>query len=164
MPFHDWEKTPNFDPAKISVNSPRWVNYKGSLLTEAQEMADNAHISQDFISSVVAGEAFADASFLAFHRSPLKEAKIDEGETLQGFRSGSAITLAMSGSQLADVMSHVGWSNTGTALYYMKLAEVLREGSPSDLLSSNELAASASTTLYADLNRLKDFVSAFPRS
>ena len=77
----------------------------------------------------------------------LKDAKIDEGETLHGFRSGSAITLALSGSQLADVMSHVGWSNTGTALYYMKLAEVLREGSPSDLLSSNELAASASTTL-----------------
>ena len=49
MSFHDWEKTPNFDPAKISVNSPRWVNYKGSLLTEAQEMADNAHISQDFM-------------------------------------------------------------------------------------------------------------------
>ncbi|CAH3157018.1 unnamed protein product [Porites lobata] len=94
----------------------------------------------------------------------LKDAKIDEGETLHGFRSGSAITLALSGSQLADVMSHVGWSNMGTALYYMKLAEVLREGSPSDLLSSNELAASASTTLYADLNRLKDFVSAFPRS
>ena len=94
----------------------------------------------------------------------LKDAKIDEGETLHGFRSGSAITLALSGSQLADVMSYVGWSNKGTALYYMKLAEVLREGSPSDLLSSNELAASASTTLYADLNRLKDFVSAFPRS
>ena len=69
MPFHDWEKTPNFDPAKISVNSPRWVNYKGSLLTEAQEMADNAHISQDFISSVIAGEAFADASLLAFRDS-----------------------------------------------------------------------------------------------
>ena len=94
----------------------------------------------------------------------LKEAKIDVGETLYRFRSGSAITLAMSGSQLADVMSHVGWSNKGTALYYMKLAEVLREGSPSDLLSSNDLAASSSTTLYADLNRLKDFVSAFPRS
>ena len=60
-------------------------------------------------------------------------------------------------------MSHMGWSNTGTALYYVKLAEVLREGSPSDLLSSDELAASASTTLNADLNRLKDFVSAFPR-
>ena len=46
----------------------------------------------------------------------------------------------------------------------LKLAEVLREGSPSDLLSSNDLAASSSTTLYADLIRLKDFVSAFPRS
>ena len=92
------------------------------------------------------------------------EARLKYYLTLHGFRSGSAITLALSGSQLADVMSHVGWSNKGTALYYMKLAEVLREGSPSDLLSSNELAASASTTLYADLNRLKDFVSAFPRS
>ena len=83
---------------------------------------------------------------------------------MHGFRSGSAITLALSGSQLADVMSHVGWSNKGTALYYMTLAEVLREGSPSDLLSSNELAASTSTTLHADLTRLKDFVSAFPHS
>ena len=69
----------------------------------------------------------------------LKDAKIDEGETLHGFRSGSAITLVLSGSQLADVMSHVSWSNKGTALYYMKLAEVLHEGSPSDLLSSNGL-------------------------
>ena len=94
----------------------------------------------------------------------LKDAKVDEGETLHSFRSGSAITLALSGSQLADVMSHVGWSNKGTALYYMKLAEVLREGSPSDLLSSNNSAASISTSLYADLNRLKDFVTAFPRS
>lgn len=69
----------------------------------------------------------------------LKDAKIDEGETLHGFRSGSATTLALSGSQLADLMSHVGWSNKGTALYYMKVAEVPREGSPSDLLSSNAL-------------------------
>ena len=69
----------------------------------------------------------------------LKDAKIDEGETLHGFRSGSAIILALSGSQLADVMSHKSWSNKGTVLYYMKLAEVLREGSPSDLLSSNGL-------------------------
>ena len=37
-----------------------------SLLSEAQEMAHNAHISQDFISSVIAGEAFANFSLLAF--------------------------------------------------------------------------------------------------
>lgn len=56
----------------------------------------------------------------------LKEAKIDEGETLHSFRAGSAITLALSGSQLVDIMSHVGWSSKTTALYYIKLAEVLR--------------------------------------
>ena len=49
MPFHDWEKTPNFDPPKVSVNCPRSVNYQRSLLTEAQEMADNAHITQEFV-------------------------------------------------------------------------------------------------------------------
>ena len=58
-------------------------------------MADNAHVTQEFVSSVIAGEAFADASLL---------------------------------------------------------------GSPSGLLSSYDLAASCSTTLYADLYRLKDFV------
>ena len=60
-------------------------------------MADNAHVTQEFVSSVFAGEAFADASHL---------------------------------------------------------------GSPSDILSSYELAASCSV----GLNRLKDFVSAFPLS
>ena len=56
MPFHDWENTPNFDPTRISVNSLQWVNDQGSLLSEAQEMAHNAHISQDFISSVIREE------------------------------------------------------------------------------------------------------------
>ena len=97
-------------------------------------------------------------------KSYLKDAKVDEGETLHSFCLGSAITLALSESQLAAVMSHVGWKNKGTALYDMKLAEVLRGGSPSDLLSSNDSAASISTSLYADLNRLKDFDTAFPRS
>ena len=66
MPFHDWENTPNFDPTRISVNSLHWVNCQRSLLSEAQEMAHNTHISQDFASSVIAGRAFADSSLLAF--------------------------------------------------------------------------------------------------
>ena len=69
MPFRDWEKTPNFDPTKISVDCPRWVTFKGSLLTKAQVMADNAHITQEFVSSVIAGEAFTDAALLAFRDS-----------------------------------------------------------------------------------------------
>lgn len=76
----------------------------------------------------------------------LKDTKIDEGET-DSFHSGSTITLTLSGSQLADVMSHVGWNDKATALYYMKLAEVLRGGSHSDLLSSTELATSISNTI-----------------
>ena len=78
----------------------------------------------------------------------LKEAQIYEGETLHSFRSGSAITLALSGSKLADIMSHVGWTNKETALYYMKLAEVLRVGSLSHLLSADSSATSALTENY----------------
>ena len=92
----------------------------------------------------------------------LKEAKIYEGKTLHSLRSVSAITLALSGSKLADIMSHVGWNNKETALYYMKLAEVLRVGSPSHLLSTDTSATSALTENYMELNRLKNFVSAFP--
>lgn len=50
-----------------------------------------------------------------------KEAGIDEGDTAHSFRSGCAITLALSGSSLADVISHVGWERSHTATYYMQL-------------------------------------------
>ena len=92
----------------------------------------------------------------------LKEAQIYEGETLHSLRSGSAITLALTGSKLADIMSHAGSNNKETALYYMKLAEVLRVGSPSHLLSADSSATSAVTENYLELNRLKNFVSGFP--
>ena len=64
--FHDWEKTPNFDPTMISPNCPRWVNCEVSPLTEAQEMASNAHITSEIVSSVIRGEMFDDATLLAF--------------------------------------------------------------------------------------------------
>ena len=92
----------------------------------------------------------------------LKKAQICEEETLHSFRSGSAISLALSGSKLADIMSHVGWNNKETVLYYMKLAEVFRVGSPSHLLSAASSATSALTENYMALIRLKNFVSAFP--
>ena len=59
-------------------------------------------------------------------------------------------------------MSHVGWNNKETTLYYMKLAEVLRVGSPSHLLSADSFATSALVENYMERNRLKNFVSAFP--
>ena len=69
-------------------------------------------------------------------RTYTRDANIDSGETLHSFRSSCALTLAFSGSPLADVMSHVGWSNSKTALYYLKLADVFRAGAPTDLLAS----------------------------
>ncbi|KAK3747371.1 hypothetical protein QZH41_016499, partial [Actinostola sp. cb2023] len=56
----------------------------------------------------------------------LTQAGIDEGETLHSFRSGCANTLALSGVRLADVMGHIGWRSDKTALYYLKLSEVLK--------------------------------------
>ena len=92
----------------------------------------------------------------------LKQAGIDEGETLHSFRSGCALTLAFSGSPLADIMSHVGWQSSATASYYLKLADVLRAGAPADALTSVSLPAVESPKVYSDYNHLKDFVLAFP--
>ena len=86
---------------------------------------------------------FTSSSAEACLKLYLKEAQIDEGETLHNFRSGSAITLAISGSPLACIMSRVGWNNKETALYYVKLAEVLCINSPSHLLSADCSVTSA---------------------
>ena len=56
----------------------------------------------------IVNKPFTSSSAEARLKLYLREARIDEGETLHSFRSGSAITLASSGSQLADIMSHVG--------------------------------------------------------
>ena len=40
----------------------------------------------------------------------LREMGSDDGETLHGFRAGCAITLALSGAELSEIMGHVGWT------------------------------------------------------
>ena len=44
---------------------------------------------------------------------------------MHSFGAGLAITLALSGSQLADIMEHVGWCHAPTASHYLKVARVL---------------------------------------
>lgn len=112
----------------------------------------------------IVNKPFTSSSAEARLKLYLKEAQIDEGETLHSFRSGSAITLALSGSQLADIMSHVGWNNKETAFYYVKLVEVLCIDSPSHLLSADCSVALALTDNYIEINCLKNFVSAFPHT
>ena len=67
-----------------------------------------------------------------------------------------------SGSPLADVMSHVGWSTSKAALYYLKLADVIRAGAPADLLASALPQSQEARSVYEDYNALKEFISAFP--
>ena len=86
--------------------------------------------------------------------------KADDGETLHGFRSGCAITLALTGADLSEIVEHVGWARRHTALYYLQLAKVLKH----DGLSGRLATPSAENVVapWQDLNQLKRFVCAFP--
>lgn len=97
----------------------------------------------------------------------LREAGLDDGETAHSFRSGCVVTLALSGSALADVMGHVGWERAHTARYYMQLEKVLRHDSTCALMAEavdSHHPTAALTQLYRDLNAVKNFVLAFPPS
>ena len=135
-----------------------------AVASELRVSVTNGYLFRPTNPHMIVNKPFTGSAAEARLKLYLREARIDEGETLHSFRSGSAITLALSGSQLADIMPHVGWNDKETALYYMKLAEVLRFGSPSHLLSADCSATSAQTEIYMELNRLKNFVSAFPRT
>lgn len=91
----------------------------------------------------------------------LSEMRADEGETLYGFGVGCAITLALTGTDLTDIMDHVGWSRRHTALYYMQLARVLNpHGASAKLVDVSE----GPTQDWQDINKLKRFLCAFPAS
>ena len=94
----------------------------------------------------------------------LQKAKIYNGETLHSFRAGLAITLALSGSQLADIMEHVGWRHAPTASHYLKVVQVLHPGGPSELLSRHVPSTQTLADSYTDLNSLVHFAVAFPAS
>jgi hypothetical protein len=64
----------------------------------------------------------------------------DDGKTLHGFRSGCAITLALTGADVSEIMDHVEWTRRHTALYYLQLAKVLNPTGASARLASDELA------------------------
>lgn len=48
-----------------------------------------------------------------------EEGRLTQVGTLHGFRSGCAITLALAGTDLQDIMGHIGWRHHSTATYYM---------------------------------------------
>ena len=77
-----------------------------------------------------------------------------------GFWSGCAITLALSGVQLREIIDHIGWKRMHTALHYLELAKVLNPSGASARLASSEVMGVNNT--WTDLNELKRFLCAFP--
>jgi integrase len=82
--------------------------------------------------------SFSSSAAEARLKGYLQEMHADQGETLHGFRAGCAITLALSGADLAEIMEHVGWSRRHTAVYYMQLAKVLNPQGASAKLASHQ--------------------------
>jgi len=71
-------------------------------------------------------------------KSYLKKMRADDGETLHGFRSGCAITLALTGADLSGIMDHVVWTRRHSALYYLQLAKVLNPSGASGRLVATD--------------------------
>ncbi|KAK3747892.1 hypothetical protein QZH41_001356 [Actinostola sp. cb2023] len=92
----------------------------------------------------------------------LKEFHMDESHTLHGFRSGCAITLALSGAELQDIMSHVGWKSQATASHYMQLSKVMSASSASSRLAEASSKEADPGLAYRQMNTLENFSPAFP--
>ena len=69
----------------------------------------------------------------------LKEMGSDGGETPHGFRARCALTLALSGAELSEIMDNVGWTRRHTALHYLQLAKVLNPVGASARLSAADI-------------------------
>ena len=52
--FHIWEKCPGFKPNIVSMNKFQWININGSVIDEAQGIANKAYISDEDITLVLA--------------------------------------------------------------------------------------------------------------
>lgn len=64
----DWERTDSFDPLSIKYNSIHWVHHDGKALDPSPQSPQpyNAHLSSDWINSVIRGVFAADVTMLAF--------------------------------------------------------------------------------------------------
>lgn len=79
--------------------------------------------------------------------------------TLHGFRSGAAISMALADISLDQIMDHVGWKSSKTALHYIKLKQVVNTAGPAAKLSN---LSTDSGKEYKLVNSLKGFSKAFP--
>lgn len=78
--------------------------------------------------------------------------------TLHGFRSGAAVSLALSGATLLEIMDHIGWKSSKTALHYIKLKQVMNPAGAAAKLADLDPSSGRE---YRKLNDLSGFSQAF---
>ena len=78
--------------------------------------------------------------------------------TMHGFRSGAAVSLALAGVDVRDIMDHVGWKSSKTALHYIKFKQVMNPAGPASILA--DLDTKTGLT-YKHLDNLKGFIPFF---
>ena len=104
-------------------------------------------------------ESAAAQARLKTYTSVLGEHLSGDHFTIHGFRSGAAVSLALEGVSLHEIMHHVGWKSSKTALHYIKLKQVVNPAGAAARLADIPLETGDS---YRRLNNLKGFRRAFP--
>ena len=103
-------------------------------------------------------EAAAAQSRLNLYSTELHGQLSSERFTLLGFSSGSAVSLALADVDLNDIMDHVGWKNSRTALHYIKRRQVVNPvGAGAKLADLHPDTGK----VYKSLDCLKGFSQAF---
>ena len=82
-------------------------------------------------------------------------------KTLYSFRCGGAITMALTGSTLDDIVDHVGWRSHNMAKYYLQLHKSLQ---PASVAAKMALVTPETTAQYEELNQLNGFEPAFSQN
>ena len=88
---------------------------------------------------------------------PVRGRLTSDRYTLHGFRSAEAISLALAGVSLHDIMDHVGWKNGRTALHY-KLKQVVSPAGAAAKLADLDYDIGKT---YMRLNNLEGFFPVF---
>ena len=70
-------------------------------------------------------ESAAAQARLKIYTSILSKKLSRDRFTLHSFRSGAAVSLALEGVSLHEIMDHVVWKSSRTALHYIKLKQVV---------------------------------------
>ena len=95
---------------------------------------------------------------LRFYTSLLNGRLSGKQLTLHSFRSGAAVSMALEGISLHEIMDHVGWKSSKTALHYIKLKQVINPAGAAARLANLPIDTGET---YRRTNSLEGFSQAF---